>query len=155
MLFSIIFLGSALMASASIELTDDNFYRVLPRNEHTLVMIYGSWCKRSKQLVTNYTQVAKKLIRHKPPIKLRLVDCTGETDKICMRLSNGTFPTFKWFHEGQFAGDYHGRIDSNQMAKGLKTVARRFRSPIYCGGEAGKSQNCWKSSSKSKLWEEN
>lgn len=90
-----------------LELTDDNFKKMIDSGQPIVVMFYAPWCKHCKDIKPAYVKAAAELKSQGFTGKLAMLDCTkyletAETYEIA------GFPTIMLFRNGRIVRKYKG-----------------------------------------------
>ena len=99
-------------------LDTDNFDEAIEKNKFVLVEFYTPWCGHCKLLAPEYVKVAAQLKDEKSDIKLAKVDA-DENEKLKIKFQISSYPTLKFFREGQVVG-YKGTRKQNDIITWLK-----------------------------------
>ena len=98
-----------------IQLTDDNFNKIIELYPYVLVKFYAPWCGHCKKLAPEYTAAAEQLLSEDSVVKLAELDAT-ENKKIAEKFEVKGYPTLKFFVNG-LPMDYQGPRDQEGIVK--------------------------------------
>jgi len=113
-------------ASAVIDLTSENFDKVLQEHSAILVEFYAPWCGHCKRLAPEYDQAAKELATLEPPLYIAKIDADNEANRpIASRYGIKGFPTLKLFRNGEVSSDFSG----DRTAAGIVSYMKKQTSP--------------------------
>ncbi|KAF8233197.1 disulfide isomerase [Tricholoma matsutake] len=120
MLISLSFIAAVFLTGASasnvIDLTPDNFDKVIGKGKPGLVEFFAPWCGHCKNLAPVYEQLADVYAHAKDKVVIAKVDADGEGKSLGKKYGVTGYPTLKWF-------DADGKDELYESARDLDSLA--------------------------------